>query len=150
MFSEFCIGSKSIVLLDFHASYSLCSSSCLNINYSYLTNRFSYQPHHYLNFIFLNLSHYHFVKMRALTRNYCYWKSIYSDIETVVKSCKACCDNTFLPWKLYCIFGRTRNWQRVHITYAGHFLNRHFLIVVDASQIQMAWNLFTQKLNIFS
>lgn len=82
----------------------------------------------------LHSTHVGIVKMKALARNYCYWKSIDSDIETLVKSCKECCDNKSNPVKapLHVWDTPTRNWQRVHMDYAGPFLNHNFLIVVDA------------------
>jgi hypothetical protein len=72
--------------------------------------------------------------MKSLARNYCYWKNIDTDIESMVASCKACCENKKNPekapthvWEI-----PKRNWQRVHMDYTGPFLNHHFLIVVDA------------------
>ncbi|XP_054279059.1 uncharacterized protein K02A2.6-like [Macrosteles quadrilineatus] len=82
----------------------------------------------------LHSTHVGIVRMKSLARNYCYWKNIDTDIESMVASCKACCENKKNPekapthvWEI-----PKRNWQRVHIDYAGPFLNHNFLIVVDA------------------
>ncbi|XP_054280986.1 uncharacterized protein K02A2.6-like [Macrosteles quadrilineatus] len=82
----------------------------------------------------LHSTHVGIVRMKSLARNYGYWKNIDTDIESMVASCKACCENKKNPekapthvWEI-----PKRNWQRVHMDYAGPFLNHNFLIVVDA------------------
>uniref|UniRef100_A0A2L2YNI8 Integrase catalytic domain-containing protein n=1 Tax=Parasteatoda tepidariorum TaxID=114398 RepID=A0A2L2YNI8_PARTP len=70
----------------------------------------------------------------ALSRNYCYWKNIDTDIENMVKSCRECCDVRKNPAKAPLHIWETpeKNWQRVHIDYAGPFMEHQFLIVVDS------------------
>lgn len=82
----------------------------------------------------LHSTHVGIVKMKSLARNYCYWRGIDSDIENLVKSCSPCCAIKKNPVKapIHQWEPPTRNWQRVHIDYAGRFLNHFFLIIVDA------------------
>lgn len=82
----------------------------------------------------LHSTHVGIVKMKALARNYCYWKCIDSDIENLVKSCKQCCDVKKDPTKAptHVWEAPEKNWQRIHMDYAGPFLNHYFLLVIDA------------------
>jgi len=82
----------------------------------------------------LHSTHVGIVKMKALARNYCYWKNIDKDIEALVKSCKQCCDVKTNPAKapIHNWEVPTKNWQRVHFDYAGPFMGHFFLLVVDA------------------
>ena len=72
--------------------------------------------------------------MKAIARNYCYWKNIDKDIEKLVNSCKACSDVKNQPTKAppHIWQPPSENFERVHMDYAGPFLKHHFLIVVDA------------------
>lgn len=82
----------------------------------------------------LHTAHTGIVKMKALARSYVWWKYIDSDIEKMVKGCKACCllqrNPTKVPvhsWEY-----PKEPWSRIHIDYAGPFMNTYFLVVVDA------------------
>nr|XP_042912109.1 uncharacterized protein K02A2.6-like [Parasteatoda tepidariorum] len=77
----------------------------------------------------LHSTHIGIVKMKALSRNYCYWKNIDIDIEN-----RECCDVRKNPAKAPLHIWETpeKNWQRVHIDYAGPFMEHQFLIVVDS------------------
>jgi hypothetical protein len=82
----------------------------------------------------LHTGHMGISKMKALARSYCYWKGIDFDIENLVKSCKSCCNTQnnvskiqSHPWDF-----PNKPWERVHIDYAGPFMEYSFLIVVDA------------------
>ena len=73
-------------------------------------------------------------RMKRLAREYVWWPKIDSDIDRRVKSCNACQLNRkapevapLQPWEW-----PDKPWVRVHVDYAGPFLNRMFLIVVDA------------------
>jgi hypothetical protein len=64
--------------------------------------------------------------MKALARSYCY-------IRNLVKSCKSCCNTKnnvskiqSHPWDFHINHGR------VHVDYAGPFMECSFIIVVDA------------------
>ena len=73
-------------------------------------------------------------RMKQLARSYVWWPGIDSAIEEKVKSCYACQSSRnspqvapLHPWEW-----PDKPWTRVHIDYAGPFMNRMFLIMVDA------------------
>ena len=82
----------------------------------------------------LHQSHPGMSKMKALARSYFWWPEMDKNIENVVKSCQKCQINQAMPhqapvhnWK------NTRtSWVRVHIDYAGPYLGKMFLIIVDS------------------
>ena len=82
----------------------------------------------------LHSTHVGIVKMKALARNYCYWKNIDSDIENLAKSCKSCCNVKKNPQKapVHNWDIPEKNWQRIHIDYAGPFMGHFFFLVIDA------------------
>ena len=82
----------------------------------------------------LHSTHIGMVKMKQLARRYCYWKGIDNDIENLVRSCRPCSDIHKNPPKapIHQWEKPLKNWQRVHIDYAGPFMNHHFFIAVDA------------------
>ena len=73
-------------------------------------------------------------RMKSLARGYVWWPSIDLDLETEVKRCHTCQSvrhnppaAPILPW--------TRPelpWSRIHVDFAGPFLGRVFLVIVDA------------------
>jgi hypothetical protein len=82
----------------------------------------------------LHTGHMGLHKMKALARSYCHWKSIVFEIKNLVKSCKSCCNTQnnvskiqSHPWDF-----PNKPWEKVHIDYAGPFMEYSFLIVVDA------------------
>lgn len=82
----------------------------------------------------LHEGHFGIVKMKNLSRSYCWWLGIDRDIEILVKNCKAC--NTFSNNPKIVIKHRwepaTEPFQRVHIDFAGPFMGCNFLVLVDA------------------
>ena len=73
-------------------------------------------------------------RMKALARSYVWWPGIDKDIELTVKSCKECCTNQSNPasapshpWET-----PSKAWERIHMDFAGPFMGKMFLIVVDA------------------
>ena len=73
-------------------------------------------------------------RMKCLSRSYVWWPGIDKDIEIRIKSCTQCQQNQktpakapFHPWDW-----PERPWMRLHIDYAGPFLGKMFLVVVDA------------------
>ncbi|GBO98515.1 Uncharacterized protein K02A2.6 [Eumeta japonica] len=82
----------------------------------------------------LHTAHTGMVKMKALARSYVWWKNIDSDIERMVKECKDCCLMQKNPVKVPVHIWEypKEPWSRIHIDYAGPYLNNYFLIVVDA------------------
>ena len=82
----------------------------------------------------LHESHPGIERMKRLAREYVWWPDINNDIEQRVKSCNACqiTRNTpevapLHPWEW-----PDKPWSRIHVDYAGPFLNRMFLLIVDA------------------
>lgn len=82
----------------------------------------------------LHMAHTGMVKMKSLARSYVWWKNIDVDIEQMVKKCKTCCQLQRNPNKV-----QTHSWEypkepwnRIHIDYAGPFMDNYFLVVVDA------------------
>lgn len=82
----------------------------------------------------LHVSHPGMVRMKSLARLHVWWPGLNFDIETKVSRCEAC--RALLPnppkapanpW-----LWPSAPWKRVHIDYAGPFMQRMFLIVVDA------------------
>ena len=73
--------------------------------------------------------------MKALARSYIFWPGLDEDIETAVKKCPECQVNRkdppaapLHPWEW-----PSKPWFRVHADFAGPFLGKMFLILVDAS-----------------
>ena len=72
--------------------------------------------------------------MKALARSYLWWPKIDEDIERKVKRCEICQSTRCLPARapLHPWEWPTRPWSRLHLDYAGPFLGRMFLIVIDS------------------
>ena len=82
----------------------------------------------------LHKEHLGIAKMKAVARSYVWWRGIDRDLEQVAKSCSACAAVKQAPVKapLHPWTWPSRPWERVHIDFAGPFLNKNFLIAVDA------------------
>ncbi|XP_061394278.1 uncharacterized protein K02A2.6-like [Musca vetustissima] len=82
----------------------------------------------------LHAAHLGIEKIKGMARSFVYWPLIDRDIEKVAKACNACAMIANKPTK----FGEhhweypSGPWQRIHIDYAGPFLDSMFLIVTDA------------------
>ena len=73
-------------------------------------------------------------RMKSLARSYVWWPKMDIDIENIAKSCSTCQNNRHAPpsaplqpWSW-----PSKPWQRVHIDFAGPFLGKTFLVVIDA------------------
>ncbi|KAF2883447.1 hypothetical protein ILUMI_22732 [Ignelater luminosus] len=81
----------------------------------------------------LHSTHQGVVRMKNLARQFCYWKNMDKQIEKLSK-CSVCFelknDPVKVPFHIWEL--PQSNWERVHIDYAGPFLNHHFLVVVDS------------------
>ena len=89
------------------------------------------------NFAHLNLlheSHPGIVRKKALARRYVWWPRIDSDIEKLVKQCFGCQKNQNMPGiaPLHPLKRPSSPWERIHIDFAGPFLDRRFFVLVDA------------------
>ena len=72
--------------------------------------------------------------MKALARTVIWWPKLDMDIEEMVKGCNECqltrsmppaAPLNPLPWP-------TKPWSRIHVDFAGPFMNHMFLIIIDA------------------
>ena len=82
----------------------------------------------------LHIGHPGICRMKGLARTVMWWPNIDSQIEDIVKGCNECqltraapavAPLNPLPWP-------SKPWSRLHLDYAGRFLNHMFLIVIDA------------------
>ena len=82
----------------------------------------------------LHQGHMGVVKMKTLARSYIWWPGIDKEIELTATSCSGCqltqgepSTVPVYPWEWPSL-----PWQRIHIDFAGPFLNSMFLVVVGA------------------
>ena len=82
----------------------------------------------------LHEAHPGIVRMKALARSAVWWPGIDSDLEMKVKRCQPCQVNgktppvaPLHPWEF-----PTRPWSRLHIDFAGPFLGKLFVVLVDS------------------
>ncbi|KMQ87732.1 hypothetical protein RF55_12904 [Lasius niger] len=82
----------------------------------------------------LHAGHFGSVKMKSLSRSFCWWSHMDKEIEDIVKNCKFCHTFSNNPsckikhhWET-----ATEPLQRVHVDFAGPFLGYNFLVLVDA------------------
>ena len=73
-------------------------------------------------------------RMKRLARSYVWWPGLDTEIEGKVKSCHACQSSRNRPEvaPLNPLEWPSKPWTRIHIDYAGPFMNSMFLIIVDA------------------
>lgn len=73
-------------------------------------------------------------KMKAIARSYCYWRGLDEDIRKITANCLSCAkeakDPNKIPAHPWEFPGKP--WHRVHLDFAGPFMNSYFLIIVDA------------------
>ena len=73
-------------------------------------------------------------RMKALARGHLWWPGLDKDIEQLAQSCQACLSIeqapppvSLCPWTW-----PSQPWQRVHIDFAGPFLDKMYFLVIDA------------------
>ena len=73
-------------------------------------------------------------RMKGLARMYVWWPRIDTDIEETVRHCSNCQVNRSAPptAPLHPWSWPTHPWTRIHIDYAGPFMGKTFLILIDA------------------
>ena len=73
-------------------------------------------------------------RMKALARSYVWWPSMDRTIEERVNACSDCQHNQRMPAStpLHPWEATDKPWTRLHIDYAGPFLGKMFLILVDS------------------
>ena len=79
-------------------------------------------------------SHPGIVQMKCFARKYVWWPKLDSDLESRVKNCQACQETRHAPAKslLHPWEYPSNPWSRLHIDYAGPYLGKMLLIIVDA------------------
>lgn len=82
----------------------------------------------------LHVGHPGISKMKSLARGVAWWPGMDADIENQAQTCTECQENqkspavaSLHPWEW-----PANPWERLHIDYAGPFLGKMFLVVVDA------------------
>lgn len=73
-------------------------------------------------------------RMKSLARSYIWWPGMDAEIEQVVQTCESCQGSRaspplapLHPWEW-----PARPWSRVHLDFAGPFMDNMFLVIVDA------------------
>ncbi|XP_055905818.1 uncharacterized protein K02A2.6-like [Eupeodes corollae] len=81
----------------------------------------------------LHEGHWGIVRTKQLARRYCWWPQIDESIESNVKGCTICQTFAVDPPKEFHSWPQPEKpWERIHIDFAGPFLNQMWLICVDA------------------
>jgi len=82
----------------------------------------------------LHAEHMGMVKMKRLARRYMWWPKIDQEIEEVVKACSACQEAAKAPSSSQQASWSWPGgpWKRLHLDFAGPYLGKMFLVVVDA------------------
>ena len=82
----------------------------------------------------LHTSHSRIVRMKGLARAHVWWPGLSESIEQAVFNCDACQENRkqpptvpLQPWPW-----PATPWERVHVDYAGPFLEYMYLVIVDS------------------
>ena len=70
-------------------------------------------------------------RMKAIARSYLWWPGLDQELESLAKSCLQCSVTKGTP-QLHPWVWPEAPWQRVHIDFAGPFMHKMFLVVVDA------------------
>ena len=73
-------------------------------------------------------------RMKALSRSYFWWPGLDQEIEECAKHCYQCQSVKNLPAvaPLHPWLWPRKPWERVHVNFAGPFLNRSYLVVIDS------------------
>ena len=81
----------------------------------------------------LHAEHFGMTKMKQMARRYLWWPNVDHDIECTVKSCVRCQEQAKNPAKKTGTWTWSNGpWKRLHIDFAGPFMGKMFLVVVDA------------------
>ena len=82
----------------------------------------------------LHQDHPGIARMKSIARSYFWWPSLDRELEEKAQSCVACqsVKNSPPSAPLHPWLWPAKPWQRVHNDFAGPFMNRTFLVVVDA------------------
>ena len=72
--------------------------------------------------------------MKSLARGYIWWPGMDRDLETMVKHCQVCQLHRHNPplAQVHPCHWPNRPWSRVHVDYAGPFMGKMFLLIIDS------------------
>ena len=73
-------------------------------------------------------------RIKAIARSYLWWPGLDQELESLAKSCLQCFVTNGTPpvASMHPWVWPEAPWQRVHIDFAGPFMHKMFLVVVDA------------------
>ena len=82
----------------------------------------------------LHDSHPGIVRIKGIARRYVWWPKMDALLEEQVKNCQVCQAHrkTPAPAALHPWEWPSRSWTRIHIDYAGPFMGKMFLLIIDA------------------
>ena len=82
----------------------------------------------------LHMGHQGIVKMKGLARSHVWWPGLDQQVEDLVRSCGACQEtrNKPPPAPLHPWPWAKLPWERIHLDFAGPFMGKMFLVVVDS------------------
>lgn len=71
--------------------------------------------------------------MKQMARKHCWWPSIDKDIKSLSRNCHTCRSHADAPPREFSSWPESEKpWERIHVDFAGSFLNKMWLIVVDS------------------
>ena len=84
--------------------------------------------------LYIHENHLGITRMKAVAQSYVWWSGLHKNIEDQVKKCLPCQEQKSKPAcaPLHPWIWPTASWKKVHIDFAGLFLDKMFLIVVNA------------------
>lgn len=73
-------------------------------------------------------------RMKALARSYVWWPKLDKEVEDTVKGCMTCQEhrNIPAPAPLHPWDWPDKPWSRIHVDYAGPFMEKMFFVLIDA------------------
>lgn len=82
----------------------------------------------------LHSEHMGIVRMKAMARQYLWWPKLNKEIEEMAQRCEACREQDPMPSNTSTASWNWPSgpWRRLHLDFAGPFMDQMFLIVVDA------------------
>lgn len=81
----------------------------------------------------IHVAHFGIARSKQTLRQYAWWPGCNADIEKFCMSCQICRENANSPPQRYESWPTPANaWDRIHLDFAGPFLGKMWLIIIDA------------------
>nr|XP_029719642.1 uncharacterized protein K02A2.6-like [Aedes albopictus] len=82
----------------------------------------------------LHSTHFGMTRLKSLARGYVWWQGIDGQIEEMVRNCSCCQSTRAEPAKAptRCWQQPVRPFERIHVDFAGPFMQSYFIVLVDA------------------